>query len=134
MTIEDRNLKPGTVLVAKYKGVTSRCDVVEVDGAIRYKLGDGTLYKSPSAVGSLIRGGKATNGWAFWSVEGEEQPKAERKAKGKNGSKIIKCDACGKAYMTAEQLAHHTANAERLCQPHQGNGQAAQQAEPVAVA
>jgi Restriction Enzyme Adenine Methylase Associated len=29
----------------------------------------GTTYPSPSAAGSAVKGGKATNGWDFWAVE-----------------------------------------------------------------
>lgn len=30
---------------------------------------DGRMFTSPSGAGSHVRGGKATNGWAFWAVD-----------------------------------------------------------------
>jgi hypothetical protein len=139
MTIEDRNLKPGTTLVARYKGQEHTAEVVKTEDGIRYRLADGSEFKSPSSAGSAVMGGNACNGWRFWSVAGEDgkAPKREPKVqalKATKGSKIIKCGDCGKAYMTTEQLAHHAANAARLCKPHQGNVQAAQEAEAEAVA
>ena len=85
MTIEDRNLKPGTKLVARYKGETYKCNVIDSPEGIRYQvLGQGkpSIYKTPSGAGRHVRGGKATNGWAFWSLEGSEEAKPKaRKAK-----------------------------------------------------
>ncbi|MGB2694775.1 MAG: hypothetical protein WBD55_06250 [Dehalococcoidia bacterium] len=79
MSIEDRNLKPGTVLVARYKKQDHPCEVVAgEEGKVRYRLKGGREYDSPSAAGSAVMGGTACNGWRFWSVEGSE-PKASRK-------------------------------------------------------
>ena len=39
---------------------------IRPDGTIVY---DDVSYSSPSAAGSAVRGGKATNGWSFWAVE-----------------------------------------------------------------
>ena len=67
MTIEDRNLKAGTKLVARYKGQAYSCTVMEGDGkGPRFMLGDDRVFKSPSAAGSAIMGGNACNGWRFW--------------------------------------------------------------------
>lgn len=41
---------------------------VQADGTLTC---DGTAYTSPSAAGSAVRGGKATNGWIFWAAERE---------------------------------------------------------------
>ena len=40
--------------------------VVGVDGSIAV---DGQRYATPSAAGSAVRDGKATNGWSFWAAE-----------------------------------------------------------------
>ena len=66
MSIEDRNLKPGTHLVARYKKQEHQATVIEgEEGGLRYRLEDGREFKSPSAAGSAITG-HACNGWAFW--------------------------------------------------------------------
>lgn len=69
MPIEDRNLKPGTRLVARYHKQSYSCLVVEGEGGkLRYRLADGREFKSPSAAGMAITG-HACDGWVFWSVE-----------------------------------------------------------------
>jgi hypothetical protein len=74
MSIEDRNLKPGTVLVARYKRRDHRCEVVKgEDGRVAFRVG-GKDYGSPSAAGSAVMGGTACNGWRFWTPEGAEAP------------------------------------------------------------
>src|SRR5919106_2500941 len=76
MPIENRNLQPGTKLIATYKKETYHALVVEGEGGkILYQLTphDGKEYKSPSALGTAVTG-KACNGWTFWSIEtGETQ-------------------------------------------------------------
>jgi hypothetical protein len=68
--IEDRNLKPGTVLVARYKKRDHRCEVVKgAEGKVAFRVG-GKEYGSPSAAGSAVMGGTACNGWRFWTPEG----------------------------------------------------------------
>jgi hypothetical protein len=81
--IEDRNLKAGTKLVARYKGKDYECKVVETKDGLRYQMvddrGEAVSVKSPSAIGSYIMGGSACNGWRFWSIEGTEpKPKAAK--------------------------------------------------------
>ena len=69
MAIENRNLEPGTKLIAKYKKEEYRAEVVTgEEGKVKYRLADGREFKSPSAAGTAITG-KACNGWAFWSLE-----------------------------------------------------------------
>ncbi len=69
MPIENRELKVGTKLFAKYKKQEYHAEVVEGEGGKRlYRLTDGRTFKSPSAAGTAITG-KACNGWMFWSVE-----------------------------------------------------------------
>ena len=94
MAIENRNLPVGTRLVAKYKKQAYVCtlEAGEEDGAVVFVLEDGSKHKSPSAAGSKVMGGKAVNGWRFWSVEGEapEAPAdagAEKPAKTRSRSK-----------------------------------------------
>jgi hypothetical protein len=65
--IEDRNLKPGTALVGRYKDKEYRAKVIAgKDGKVRYRLADGREFKSPSGAGSAVMGGVACNGWRFW--------------------------------------------------------------------
>ncbi len=73
MAIENRNLEPGTKLIARYKKEECRAEVIAgEDGKILYRLSDGREFKSPSSAATGITG-KAANGWAFWSVETESQ-------------------------------------------------------------
>jgi hypothetical protein len=74
MAIENRNLKAGTRLVANYKKQTYVCSVEAAKGGegVAYVLEDGSRHKSPSAAAMKVMGGKAVNGWRFWSLEGEE--------------------------------------------------------------
>ena len=78
MAIEDRNLTVGTRLVANYRKQAHACMVEEADegGGILFVLEDGRKFKSASAAASAVMGGKAVNGWRFWSVQGIE-PKAQ---------------------------------------------------------
>jgi len=55
-------LPAGTELFAPYKGTMYNATVTE-EGKVFY---NGKVYNSPSGAGEFIRGGKATNGWAFW--------------------------------------------------------------------
>ncbi len=72
MPIENRNLEPGTKLVATYKKETYRAEVVAgEEGKVLYRLEGGREFKSPSGAGTAITG-KACNGWAFWSVGAAE--------------------------------------------------------------
>ena len=89
MAIENRNLPVGTKLWANYKKQrhVATVEAGEEEGSVVYVLEDGTKHKSPSAAGSKVMGGKAVNGWRFWTVEGDEppateKPKAEKKARG----------------------------------------------------
>ena len=93
MAIENRNLPVGTRLVANYKKTRYVCTVEagEEEGALAFVLEDGSKHKSPSAAGSKVMGGKAVNGWRFWSVEGDEPAATEAEAKpakkGRGGGK-----------------------------------------------
>ena len=73
MAIEDRSLKPGTTLVAKYKGKEHTAEVIAAkEGTVRYRLADGREFASPSAAGKAVMRGIACNGWRFWSVAGAD--------------------------------------------------------------
>lgn len=112
----------GKTLTAKYKGTPYTVDVVAgAEGKLLYRLGDGREFKSPSAAGSAVMGGSACNGWRFWSVAGAEpaKPAATEMAAPKQTTKSERprCEACGKSFVSAKQMEHHQANAERLCRP-----------------
>ena len=125
-------LRPGTVLAARYKGTEYRAEVITgEDGKPRYRLADGQEFKSPSSAGSAVMGGSACNGWRFWSLADKtspatKSPKVSAKQAGKQASakpapkpaakgERPRCDACGKGFVAAKQLAHHEANADRPC-------------------
>ena len=80
MPIENRDLEPRTVLTARYKQHDRTCEVVQTVAGLRYRLDDGTEYKSPSSAGKAVTGG-ACNGWVFWHVEGIERTKLASKPK-----------------------------------------------------
>ena len=72
MAIENRNLEPGTKLIARYKKEEYRAEVVSgEEGRILYRLADGREFKSPSAAATAITS-KAANGWNFWSVDTDD--------------------------------------------------------------
>jgi hypothetical protein len=58
-------IKGGKMVYARYKGKEYKAWVCS-NGTIKM---DGKTYSSPSAAGSAVRGGKATNGWVFWRVK-----------------------------------------------------------------
>ncbi len=69
MPIENRNLEPGTKLVATYKKETHRAEVIAgEEGKVLYCLEDAREFKSPSAAGTAITS-QACNGWRFWTVD-----------------------------------------------------------------
>jgi hypothetical protein len=98
MAIENRNLTPGTQLVARFKKEQHTCTVEQgEDDKLVFVLADGSRHKSPSAAGSAVMGGTACNGWRFWSLTSDspaatEAPAATSKArKGRKGStRLIK--------------------------------------------
>ena len=90
MAIENRALPVGTRIWANYKKQRYVCTVEagEEEGTVLFVLEDGSKHKSPSAAGSKVMGGKAVNGWRFWTVEGDEpapeaETKPEKKSRGK---------------------------------------------------
>ncbi|MFQ6030829.1 MAG: hypothetical protein ACE5Q6_25460 [Dehalococcoidia bacterium] len=77
--IENRNLEPGTKLIATYKKETYHALVIAGDDRkVRYTLTpyDGKEYKSPSSLGTAITR-RACNGWTFWSVDPGEATATE---------------------------------------------------------
>jgi hypothetical protein len=81
MTIDNRELAPGTKLVGAYKKTTYVCEVVSTpERETRFQLGDGRLFTSPSAAGKAVMNGVACNGWRFWSIEGAVSDVAPRAA------------------------------------------------------
>jgi hypothetical protein len=88
MSIQDRNLKPGTVLVARYKKAQHRCEVIAgEDGKVAFRIKGGKAFTSPSAAGSAVMGGVACNGWRFWSVEGEAKAATRATSANKRAAK-----------------------------------------------
>ena len=71
MAVEKMEFSTGTVLVARYKKQPYRLTVVATEQGVRFRLEDGREFKSLSATGSHLMGGKAVNGWRFWTLEGE---------------------------------------------------------------
>ena len=82
MTIENRELAPGTKLAGSYKKTTYVCEVVSTpEGETRFQLEDGQLFTSPSAAAKAVMNGIAANGWRFWSLESAAPAKAPRAAR-----------------------------------------------------
>jgi hypothetical protein len=111
MAIQDRNLTPGTRLVATYKKEVFHALVVEgPDGKVRYQLVpyDGKEYKSPSSLGTAVTG-KSCNGWSFWSVDTSstetsgETPSAQETAADEGNAGQESGDADAQADPTSEE-------------------------------
>jgi hypothetical protein len=71
MPITNRNLEPGTRLIANFKKQIYHALVVAgPEGKVLYQLVpyDGKEFRSPSSLGTAVTG-KSCNGWTFWSVE-----------------------------------------------------------------
>lgn len=131
---ERKAMAAGQTLTAKYKGTQHTAKVVAGEGGkLLYRLSDGREFKSPSSAGSAVMGGVACNGWRFWSLaDGASKPaaksaKAAAKTSAKRPAKQAaakpetagrpRCTRCGKTFVSAQQLAHHEANVDRLCTP-----------------
>jgi len=73
MSIENRNLAVGTRLWANYKKQRYVCmvEAAESGDGLIFALEGGKRHKSPSSAGMEVMGGKAANGWRFWTVEGD---------------------------------------------------------------
>ena len=129
MAIENRDLGPGTKLIAKYKKEEYLAEVVAgEEGKVKYRLADGREFKSPSAAGTAITG-KACNGWAFWSLvpdSAQTEPQEPESSEGEDseytetpeepptagfrrvpnqkgveeGQVRLYCDACQKSFTT----------------------------------
>jgi len=138
--IEDRNLSVGTRLVANYKKQRYVCTVEAADEGegVLYVLEDGSKHKSPSAAGMKVMGGKAVNGWRFWSLEGGATPagngteKALRQAKTKAKKIIFKtpnqqnlkegevrwfCAACMKGFVAGTEQPQVCPDGHRIDDP-----------------
>ncbi len=80
MPVENRDLEPGTRLVATYKKETFHALVIAgEEGKVLYRLEDGREFKSPSSLGTAITS-KACNGWMFWNVDTVAAPETESTA------------------------------------------------------
>jgi hypothetical protein len=87
MPLENRKLKTGTLLYARYKGTERTCEVVQTADGLRYRLDDGREFASPSSAGKAAMDDVSCNGWKFWSIKGtartKREPKADEPAKAK---------------------------------------------------
>ena len=97
MAIDNRDLPAGTRLAANYKKQRHVCtlEANEEGEGVAFVLESGKRFKSPSAAASAVMGGKAVNGWRFWSLEGEAPAGApaaptEPKGKAKKGTRSKK--------------------------------------------
>ena len=70
--------------MANYRKQAHACMVEKADegGGILFLLEDGRKFKSASSAASALMGGKAVNGWRFWSVQGAEPKVKEGKEGG----------------------------------------------------
>jgi hypothetical protein len=109
MAIEDRNLTAGTRLVATYKGKAYVCVVEGEENGLAFVL-DGQRYKSASSVAMAVMGGKAVNGWRFWSLEGGSSSTAATEKKQHSDGK-----RSGRAKTKAKERGKPIA---RLITPH----------------
>jgi hypothetical protein len=112
MPLENRNVEPGTVLVARYKGKDRTCEVVQTDDGLRYRLDDGTEHKSPSSAGKAAMDGVACNGWRFWSLAGTEKPARKAKAAAKPKAEPKPKKGAGKAKKPAKTKGKKKASAK----------------------
>lgn len=78
MPVENRNLSPGTTLVATYRKQDYTCTVEDGEnGKSAYVLADGRRFTSPSAAASAITN-SSQNGWRWWSVAGTQRTRAPK--------------------------------------------------------
>ena len=81
MALENRDLKAGQKLLARYKRQDHTILVLAGEnGDLAFELDNTTIYKSLSTAGNAVTGG-SVNGWRFWSLEGELKPKRDAEAK-----------------------------------------------------
>ena len=110
MPIDNRDLAAGTRLVANYKKQRYVCTVeanTEGEG-VAFVLEDARRFKSPSAAASAVMGGKAVNGWRFWSLE-SDAPATSTEAATPKAKKASKANATKKAART-KRLIHKVPN------------------------
>jgi len=112
MTIENRDLAPGTKLAGSYKKTTYVCEVViTAEGETRFQLEDGRLFTSPSSAGKAVMNGVSCNGWRFWSLAAEDYATAARNSLPEPQAQAQSCD--GTEASAADQKAP---------QPERGRG------------
>ena len=120
MAIENRNLEPGTRLVARYRKEEWQAEVLDTDPATYALCGEQRLtnqaasYKSLSAAGSAVMGGINCNGWRFWSLEGEASTKAPRERKAKAAPKEKKPKAATAARTPRERKPKPTIDKSKV--------------------
>jgi hypothetical protein len=124
MPIENRNLDEGTVLEARYKGTVHRCEVVQTEEGLRYRLEDGGReFTSLSSAGSAVMGGIACNGWRFWSLADSLPEKAEKPRKTPKARKnavqgeTVQCGECGETFSSTAEATQHAATVHTQEEP-----------------
>ena len=80
MAIANRNLEPGIRLVGTYKTERYFCTVQMEDDKLVFVVEGKGKFRSPSSAASAVMGGKAVNGWLFWSVEDGEAKQASEES------------------------------------------------------
>ncbi len=71
LAVENRDLVVGMKLVGRYKKQEHTCEVVETENGLRFRLDDGSEFKSLSSAAMALMDGKAVNGWRFWTLAGQ---------------------------------------------------------------
>ena len=114
MSIQNRDLEAGVVLVGTYRKESYRCRIEKEDDGMVFVLEDGRRFRSASAAAGAVMGGKSVNGWLFWSLAtAEVEPAAPEPKKEKKGFKRVAnqkglaggttrywCDGCMKSFVT----------------------------------
>jgi hypothetical protein len=99
MTIENRELAPGTKLVGTYKKTAYVCEVVSTpEKELAFQLEGGRLFTSPSSAGKAVMNGVACNGWRFWSLDGVAPASPPR------SEKAVQADVKPKARKLVRQI------------------------------
>ena len=107
-------------MMGSYKKETYLCSVeTGENGKLTYVLADGRSFKSPSSAAAAVMGGKAVNGWVFWTLASGDSnaivvatPKIKKviyrqpNQRGvEAGSTRYWCNACMKGFVAEDSAA-----------------------------
>lgn len=112
MPLTNRNLAPGTVLAAHYKGVRYTCEVVASGDGVAYRVGD-EEFESPSAAARWLTNASARNGWRFWSLA-EELGEPRRRVARQPGEPAPTPEPRGRVFRQVRPARRQTREAEGL--------------------